>query len=89
MALGASRAQVFRSLLGQGLATTAIGVAAGIVAALGLTRTIESLLFGVTATDPVTFAAVVGLMTLMAIVACCLPGGPRTPIRWRRCGRTR
>lgn len=73
MALGASRAQVFRSVLGQGLTTTAIGVAAGIVAALGLTRTIESLLFGVTATDPVTFAAVVGLLALVAILACYLP----------------
>jgi len=73
MALGASRAQVFRSVLGQGLATTAIGVAAGILAALGLTRTIESLLFGVTATDPLTFAAVAGLLALVAILACYLP----------------
>jgi putative ABC transport system permease protein len=73
MALGATRAQVFRSVLAQGLTTTAIGVGAGIVAALGLTRTIESLLFGVTATDPVTFAAVVGLLALVAILACYLP----------------
>ena len=49
------------------------GVAAGILAALGLTRTIESLLFGVTARIPVTFAAVVGLLALVAILACYLP----------------
>ena len=47
--------------------------AAGIVAALGLTRTIESLLFGVTATDQVTFAAVVGVLAMVAILACYLP----------------
>ena len=73
VALGASRGQVFRIVLGQGLTTTAIGVAIGIGAALGLTRTIESLLFGVTATDPVTFAAVVGLLALVATLACYLP----------------
>jgi predicted permease len=73
MALGASRAQVFRSVLGQGLTTTAVGVAAGIAVALGLTRTIESLLFGVKPTDPVTFAAVVGVLALVAILACYLP----------------
>ena len=73
MALGASRAQVFRSVLAQGLTTTAIGVAAGIAAALGLTRTIESLLFGVKPTDPATFAAVVGVLAVVAILACYLP----------------
>jgi predicted permease len=73
MALGASRTQVVRSVLGQGLATTGIGVAAGIAAALVLTRTIESWLFGVRPTDPVTFAAVVGVLALVAILACYVP----------------
>ncbi len=73
VALGASPGQVFRIILGQGLTTTAIGVAIGIVASLGLTRTIESLLFGVTPTDPVTFAAVIAALTAIATLACYLP----------------
>ena len=52
VALGASRGQVARIILGQGLTTTAIGVALGVVASVGLTRTIKSLLFGVAPTDP-------------------------------------
>lgn len=55
------------------MTTTAIGVAIGIVASLGLTRTIESLLFGVTPTDPVTFAAVIAALTAIATLACYLP----------------
>jgi len=55
------------------LTTTAIGVAIGIVASFGLTRSIESLLFGVTPTDPVTFAGVVGVLGLVATFACYLP----------------
>jgi predicted permease len=73
VALGASPGQVFRIILGQGLTTTAIGVAIGIVAAIGLTRTIENLLFGVTPTDPITFASVVGVLGLVATLACYLP----------------
>jgi predicted permease len=73
VALGATPHQVFRIILGQGLTTTAIGVSIGIVAAIGLTRTIESWLFGVTATDPLTFAGVVGLLGVVATLACYLP----------------
>ena len=73
VALGASPGQVLRIILGQGLTTTAIGVAIGIVASFGLTRTIESLLFGVTPTDPVTFASVIAMLTGVATLACYLP----------------
>jgi putative ABC transport system permease protein len=73
IALGATPGQVFRIILGQGLATTATGLAIGVVAALGLTRTIESLLFGVTPTDPITFLAVIVLLGLVATLACWLP----------------
>jgi ABC-type antimicrobial peptide transport system permease subunit len=73
IALGATPGQVFRIILGQGLTTTAIGLAFGMVAALALTRAIESLLFGVTPTDPVTFAAVIGVLVSVAALACYLP----------------
>jgi predicted permease len=73
MALGARPAQVFRTFLGQGLTTAAIGVTIGTLAAVALTRTVESLLFGVTPTDPVTFAAVVGVLMGVAMLACYLP----------------
>ena len=73
VALGATPGQVFRIILGQGLMTTAIGAAIGVIAALGLTRTIESLLFGVTPTDPVTFAAVIAVLGTVATLACYLP----------------
>src|SRR5262249_10356028 len=73
VALGASPWQVFRIILGQGLLTTAIGVGCGIIGALGLTRVIESLLFGITPTDPVTFAAVTALVAAVSTLACFLP----------------
>jgi ABC-type antimicrobial peptide transport system permease subunit len=60
--------------------TTAIGVTIGILVALGLTRTIESLLFGVTPNDPVTFAAVVAVLTSVAIAACYLPARRATDV---------
>jgi predicted lysophospholipase L1 biosynthesis ABC-type transport system permease subunit len=73
VALGATPPQVFRIILAQGLTTTAIGVAIGAVAALVLTRTIESLLFGVTPTDPVTFTSVLAVLVAVATLACYLP----------------
>jgi putative ABC transport system permease protein len=73
VALGASPGQVFRIILGQGLLTTAIGVALGIIGALGLSRTIESLLFGVRPADPVAFAAVPLVLVAVATLACYLP----------------
>ena len=73
MALGGSPRQVVGRVLRQGLATTAIGVATGVVAALGLTRTFQSLLFEVTPTDPVAFAAVIGVLAAVATLACYAP----------------
>jgi len=73
LALGASRGRVLRMVLGQGLGMTGAGIAIGIVAALALTRTLERLLFGVTATDPLTFAGVVALLAGLATLACYLP----------------
>ena len=73
VALGATPGQVFRSVLGQGLKVTAIGVVAGIAGALALSRTVASLLFGVTPTDPLTFAAVVAVLMAAAMLACYVP----------------
>jgi putative ABC transport system permease protein len=73
IALGAQRGQVLRVILGEGMATTGIGIVLGIVGALALTRTIESMLFGVTPTDPFTFALVVLLLAAVAMLASYLP----------------
>jgi predicted permease len=73
MALGADRASVLRMVLTQGLRLTLAGVLVGLSAAFALSRLIASLLFGVTPTDPLTIAAVVALISLVAVVACYLP----------------
>ncbi len=73
VALGAASGDVLRMILGQGLRTILIGIAIGIAGALALTRTVESLLFGVTATDPLTFAGVTLALVAAALVACYIP----------------
>jgi putative ABC transport system permease protein len=73
MALGAASGDVLRMILRQGLAVAGIGVIFGLFGAWMLTRTLGSLLYGVTARDPVTFIAVPLLLTLLTAVACCLP----------------
>jgi predicted permease len=73
VALGADSGDAVRMILGQGLRTIVIGVAFGIAGALILTRTVESLLFGVTATDPLTFASVTLLLAAAALLACYIP----------------
>jgi putative ABC transport system permease protein len=73
VALGASSRDVLNMILGQGLRTVFIGVAIGIVGSLALTRTLQSLLFGVNATDPLTFAGVTLLLVGTALLACYIP----------------
>ena len=73
MALGARRASILRMVVGRGLALTLAGVAIGVPVALLVTRLIAGLLFGVSATDPLTFIAVSTLITAVAAAACCLP----------------
>ena len=73
MALGAQRTDVVKLVVGHGVVVTAIGVGVGLAAALGLTRLMSSLLFGVTATDPITFAAVSVLLAGVALGACFVP----------------
>ncbi len=73
VALGARSSDVLGMILSQGMRTILIGIAIGFAGALALTRTLSSLLFGVTATDPLTFAAVVALLVVTALLACYLP----------------
>jgi putative ABC transport system permease protein len=73
IALGARRADVLRLVLGEGARAALVGAAAGLVAALGLTRLMDHLLFGVSATDPLTFAGVVAVLTAVTLAACYVP----------------
>ena len=73
MALGAERFDVVRMVLGDGARMTAIGLAVGVVAALGLTRLMSKMLFGVTPTDPITFVGVATLLSAVALLACYVP----------------
>jgi len=73
VALGASTGHVLRMVLGEGLRTICIGVGIGIAGALALTRTMEALLFGITANDPLTFGGVTLLLVGAALLACYIP----------------
>ncbi len=73
MALGARRLEVVRMVLQQGMRVVVVGVAAGLVGALALTRVMSSLLYDVQPTDLPTFAAVVALLISTAFAACCGP----------------
>jgi putative ABC transport system permease protein len=80
VALGAGSGDVLRMVLSQGLRTIFMGVAIGIAGSLALTRTVESLLFGVTATDPLTFGGVTLLLVCAALLACFLPARRATKV---------
>jgi putative ABC transport system permease protein len=73
MALGARRIDILRAVVGQGLELIAVGVAVGLAGALLLTRVISSFLYGVTRTDPLTFAGVSLVLAGVALVASYLP----------------
>jgi putative ABC transport system permease protein len=73
VALGAQRADVLRLVLGEGARMAAIGVVIGVGASLAVTRLLSSLLFGITATDPATFADVAVLLALVTLAASYIP----------------
>jgi predicted lysophospholipase L1 biosynthesis ABC-type transport system permease subunit len=73
LALGAQGRDMLQMVLGQGTKLVLVGVGIGIGAAFGLTRLMRNLLFGVTAHDPLTFAAVSALLILVALLACYIP----------------
>jgi putative ABC transport system permease protein len=73
MALGADRGRILRMVIGEGFKLVGVGLALGLLAALALNHLIASQLFGVTPTDPLTYAGVGLLLSLVALTACYLP----------------
>ena len=80
MALGAEPHHVLGLVVRQGLSMAVTGTAIGVAASIALSRTLQSLLFGVTATDPVTFGAVVAMLLAVALVACYIPAWRATRV---------
>jgi ABC-type antimicrobial peptide transport system permease subunit len=75
MALGAQTRSILKLIVGRGLVLVAVGALVGVLASFGLTRFIESMLFGITPTDPLTFVMIVALLGLVALLACLIPAG--------------
>ena len=80
IALGAQRRDVMRLVVGHGVSLALLGVAVGLALALGLTRFLSGLIYDVSATDPATFAAVVALLAIVALVACYIPARRATKV---------
>jgi putative ABC transport system permease protein len=80
LALGAQPRDVLTMLVGQGMTLAASGAIIGIAAALGITRVMASLLFGVSPTDPATFAIITAALMLVAFVACYAPARRATVV---------
>ena len=73
MAMGAQTRNVLKLVIEHGMALTGIGIAIGLAGAFAITRVMAKLLFGVTATDPLTFALIALSLTFVALAACYLP----------------
>jgi putative ABC transport system permease protein len=80
VALGAKRADILRLVLGHGMKMTIAGIGIGLLAAFGLTRLIKTMLFGVSAADPVTFIAISVLLAVVAFLACYIPARRATKV---------
>jgi predicted permease len=80
MALGARAADVLRLVLAEGMTPVAIGAAAGLLAAIAVTRTLRSMLFGISPLDAVSFTAAPALLALVALAACYVPASRATRV---------
>jgi putative ABC transport system permease protein len=80
MALGAQASDVLKLVIGRGMALALVGVALGVVASLALTHTMKTLLFGISATDPLTYAGIAFLLTVVALLACLVPARRATKV---------
>jgi len=80
MALGARPFDVLRLIVGQGIKLTLAGVALGSLSAFAMTRWMEALLFGVRATDPLTFTVIPLMLTAVALLACWVPARRATKV---------
>jgi ABC-type antimicrobial peptide transport system permease subunit len=80
MALGAERRRVLGLVIGQGLWPAVLGVVAGLAAALALSRVLASAVFGITTSDPLTYAAIPALLLLVALAASYLPARRATRV---------
>jgi len=80
MALGAQRGDVLRLVVKQGISLALVGVGIGLLASFGLTRLVSGLLFGVSATDPLTFITIAMLLMFVAALACWIPARRATKV---------
>jgi len=80
MTLGAQRTDVMRLVIGHGMKLAIAGVVVGLIASFALTRTMKNLLFGVSATDPVTFVSITLLLAVVALLACWIPARRATKV---------
>jgi ABC-type antimicrobial peptide transport system permease subunit len=80
IALGANRGDVLRLVIAQGFKLISIGVALGLAGAFAATRVLQSLLYGVSPTDPATFATITAFLLLVAFLACWIPARRATTV---------
>jgi len=80
MAFGADRRRVLKLVIGQGMALTLAGIAIGLLASLALTRLMQSLLFGISATDPLTFVVIAFVLSAVPFLACYIPARRATKV---------
>ena len=80
MAFGADRARLLRLIIGQGMVLVLAGIAIGLVASLALTRLMQSLLYSIDATDPLTFVAIAFVLSVVPFLACYIPARRATRV---------